>query len=378
MVDLRGDGGEGGVDGLVCVTSSGTKRATVPSTARAAAAALPRSGSRAPRYTVQPSRPSWCAASRPSPLFAPVMSTLSMHQRWARTAAPGQGHRSLGSAIPARSQTAGAMLETMDRPGLAAALKAHRARLSPADVGLAAGLHRRVPGLRREEVALLAGISVDYLIRLEQGRGPTPSAAVLASLARALRVSDDERHHLFNLAGSALPRPGHIITVPRSSTLRLLDRITDLPALLLDAKGDILAWNSLAASLLGDFSGWPLGQRNIVWQRFLGSGGRVALDPDEDERTAAEAVAALRAVAGRYPDDPGSPCVPRSDGERRRGEATEHDLMTEQYRTRGSPKIAGAIPAVVASWTASSTSTDGAHFDRHCSIRSVEGFRPWP
>jgi transcriptional regulator with XRE-family HTH domain len=193
----------------------------------------------------------------------------------------------------------------VNRPGLAAALKGHRARLTPVDVGLSAGLRRRVPGLRREEVALLAGISVDYLVRLEQGRGPTPSDQVLAALSRALRLSDDEREHLFNLAGSAAPRPGQIVVTPRSSTLRLLDRLTDLPALLLDAKGDILAWNALAAALLGDFSAWPLIQRNIAWQRFLGDGGRVASDPDEDDQTAAEAVASLRAVAARYPDDTG-------------------------------------------------------------------------
>jgi len=193
----------------------------------------------------------------------------------------------------------------MDRPALAAALKSYRARLSPTDLGLPAGTRRRVPGLRREEVALQAGISVDYLVRLEQGRGPTPSEQVLTALARALRLSDDERDHLFHVAGSAPPRPGHIVSTPRASTLRLLDRITDLPAVLIDAKGDVLAWNELATALLGDFSSWPAGQRNVAWQRFLGEGGRVASDPDEDEQTAVETVASLRYVAARFPDDPG-------------------------------------------------------------------------
>ncbi len=193
----------------------------------------------------------------------------------------------------------------MDRPGLADALRAYRSRLAPGDVGMAAGTRRRVAGLRREEVAMLAGISVDYLTRLEQGRGPTPSDLVLAALARALRLSDDERDHLFRLAGSAPPLPGHIVSVPRASTLRLLERITDLPAILLDAKGDIIAWNALATALLGDFSSWPPGNRNVAWQRFLGDGGRVSNDADEDERSAMETVASLRLVAASYPHDPG-------------------------------------------------------------------------
>jgi len=193
----------------------------------------------------------------------------------------------------------------VDRPGLAAALKGARARLSPADVGLPAGTRRRVTGLRREEVALLAGVSVDYLVRLEQARGPTPSDQVLAALARALRLTDDERDHLFRLAGSAPPLPGHIVSVPRASTLRLLDRLTDLPVVLLDAKGDVIAWNALATAMLGDFSAWPPEQRNIAWQQFLGGRGRVARPPDEAARSAAETVAQLRLTAARYPDDPG-------------------------------------------------------------------------
>lgn len=197
------------------------------------------------------------------------------------------------------------MLEGVDRPALADALRAARSRVQPRDAGLPAGIRRRVPGLRREEVAQLAGLSVDYLTRLEQGRGPTPSGQVLGSLARALRLTDDERDHLFHLAGSAPPRPGLIDGVVRPATLRLMDRLTDLPALVLDAKGDILAWNGLATALLGDFSAWPPPTRNVVWRRFLGDGGRVARGPEEAERTAAQAAAELRAVVAKYPDDPG-------------------------------------------------------------------------
>ena len=193
----------------------------------------------------------------------------------------------------------------MDRAALAEALRVARGRRTPQEVGLPAGTRRRVIGLRREEVAQLAGISVDYLVRLEQGRGPHPSDQVLGALARALRMSDGERDQLFHLAGSAPPRPGTIDGVVRAGTTRLMDRLTDLPVMLLDAKGDILAWNALAAALLGDFSAWVPPTRNLAWQRFLGAAGRVARGAGEAERTAAESVADLRAVAARYPDDPG-------------------------------------------------------------------------
>lgn len=153
---------------------------------------------------------------------------------------------------------------------------------------------------------MLAGISVDYLVRLEQGRGPTPSTQVLAALARTLRLTNDERDHLFHLAGATSPRPGIINSIVRPSTQRVLDRLTDLPALVIDAKGDILAWNAVASALLDDFSTWAPHQRNVIWQRFLGSGDRrTATDPAEDQRTAIESVASLRSVTAKYPDDPG-------------------------------------------------------------------------
>src|SRR4051812_12480954 len=109
----------------------------------------------------------------------------------------------------------------MDRPELARVLVRARTGLTPADVGLAAGTRRRVAGLRREEVAQLAGVSVDYVVRLEQGRGPQPSPQVLASLARALRMDDDARDELFHLAGSAPPRPGRVDGHVRPSVQRL-------------------------------------------------------------------------------------------------------------------------------------------------------------
>lgn len=192
----------------------------------------------------------------------------------------------------------------MDQTELGAALSAARARLAPAEVGLPTGLRRRVPGLRREEVARLAGISVDYLTRLEQGRGPQPSAQVLGALARGLRLSEDERAHLFHVAGGEVPGPGHIDSVVRPSTLRLLDRLTDLPVLVLDAKSDVLAWNAMTSALLGDVSSWPEAERNIAWRHFLGSASRLVIAAADAEAGARATVADLRATYGRYPDDP--------------------------------------------------------------------------
>jgi transcriptional regulator with XRE-family HTH domain len=203
----------------------------------------------------------------------------------------------------------------MDRTEFAATLQTWRARLQPHDVGLPAGGRRRTPGLRREEVAGLAGISVDYLVRLEQARGPHPSDAVLVALARALRLTDDERDHLFHLAGLAPPRPGRLAPGPKPSTLRLLDRFTDLPAMLLDAKGEVLAWNPLAAALLGDFSAVSGGRRNVLWQVFVEGSERIVATPEEAEDMVAMHVANLQAAAARYPEDPG---IARLVGELRR------------------------------------------------------------
>jgi transcriptional regulator with XRE-family HTH domain len=191
----------------------------------------------------------------------------------------------------------------VDRAELAAVLRTARSRVKPADVGLPAGPRRQVPGLRREEVAQLAGLGVDYVIRLEQGRGPKPSTQVLSALARALRLSDDDRDTLFRLADSAPPQAGRVPVLVRQSVLRLLDRMSDLPALVLSAKSDVLAWNPLATALLGDFSELPPERRNLIRQRFLGTGiGRVALSPDSD--SAADCVACLRTAQARYPRDP--------------------------------------------------------------------------
>jgi transcriptional regulator with XRE-family HTH domain len=193
----------------------------------------------------------------------------------------------------------------MDRLELARVLKAARARIAPEEVGLPAGPRRRVAGLRREEVAQLAGLSVEYVVRLEQGRGPRPSIQVLTALTRALRLERDERDQVFRLAGSAPPLAGRVDMSIRPSVLRLLQRLTDLPALVLSAKGDVLAQNPMAGALLGDLSRWREWHRNIIWQRFLGTGEtRVALNAAEDEASAQQSVGLLRTALSRYPHDP--------------------------------------------------------------------------
>ncbi len=191
----------------------------------------------------------------------------------------------------------------MDRGQLAEFLRVRRERLTPADVGLPAGLRRRTPGLRREEVAALATMSTDYYTRLEQARAPRPSRPVLTGLARALRLTDDERAHLFRLAGE---QPGPPVGPPvdvRDGVLRMLGRL-DVPGIVLDAKYDVLAWNRQAAALLGDFSALVPRERNLLRQRFL-HGAQDRFSPEATREFAREAAADLRAASATYPDDPG-------------------------------------------------------------------------
>jgi transcriptional regulator with XRE-family HTH domain len=191
----------------------------------------------------------------------------------------------------------------MDRAGLAEFLRVRREALQPSDVGLPAGLRRRTPGLRREEVASLATMSTDYYTRLEQGRGPRPSRPVLTGLARALRLSVAERDHLFRLAGEQPgPAPGPPSEV-RTGVLRMLARL-DVPGLVLDAKYDVLAWNGQAAALITDFSAVPPRERNLLRLRFLSDRQAERFGEDATREFARETAADLRAATSTYPDDP--------------------------------------------------------------------------
>jgi transcriptional regulator with XRE-family HTH domain len=191
----------------------------------------------------------------------------------------------------------------VDQHELAACLRSWRDRLKPADAGLPSAGLRRAPGLRREEVAQLAGLSVDYLARLEQGRATHPSRSVLAPLARALRLSDDERAHLFRVAGHAEPDDGRVRRHLTPSVQRVLDRLADVPAIVVDAGWEIVAANPLASALLGDVSGGTPRERNVAWRHFTSAPSRVVRTAEEDARFEDEVVADLHDTLGRYPGD---------------------------------------------------------------------------
>ncbi|MEU7341348.1 helix-turn-helix domain-containing protein [Streptomyces sp. NPDC007074] len=181
-------------------------------------------------------------------------------------------------------------------------LKARRAELRPTTVGLPDGDRpRRVPGLRREEVARLASISTDYYTRLEQGNLPA-SAHVLAALAHALRLDEDERTYLYGLAGKNADRPRRRTAQRvRPQWRRVLDQLSESPAVVLGRYMDILAWNPLAAALITDFSAIPADRRNYVRLAFLDPTVRNLFD--DWETTARTCVAFLRMEAAESPTD---------------------------------------------------------------------------
>jgi PAS domain-containing protein len=186
---------------------------------------------------------------------------------------------------------------------LGACVRAWRERTTPADVGLPSGGRRRTAGLRREELATLAGLSVDYLVRLEQGRSANPSRQVVASLARALRLTEAERDHLYRLAGHTPPGPHQMPDHLTPGVQRLLDRL-DAAVSVHDPAWTILAWNPAWAALMGDPSAWSGRERNIVWRAFAGLPTRLIRGDEEARAFKRGTVADLRAVLGRYPRDP--------------------------------------------------------------------------
>jgi transcriptional regulator with XRE-family HTH domain len=192
----------------------------------------------------------------------------------------------------------------MQRDQLADFLRRRRKLMRPAEVGLAEGPRRRTAGLRREEVAMLAGMSVDYVIRLEQGRSSQPSAQLLGALARALRLSDDERAHLFHLAGHQPPPADATARLARAGLIRMLDLLGDTAAMVLSDLGEVLAQNRTAMLMTGDLTGLAGDRRYVVYRWFTEPAVRALNPPGEHDHHSRRLVADLRAVAGRRPGDP--------------------------------------------------------------------------
>ncbi|MET8162684.1 helix-turn-helix transcriptional regulator [Streptomyces sp. NPDC005329] len=192
----------------------------------------------------------------------------------------------------------------MNRAELADFLRRGRARLTPSDVGLTPGARRRTPGLRREEVAQLAGMSVDYYTRLEQSRGPRPSRQMLTALARALRLTADERDHLFHLADEEPPRRETASTHVPPGLMLILDRLHDTPAQVVTDCGEVLAQNAMGRALTHDVMSRPPRERNLLRLYFLDPAARTLFPQEDREEHARVHVANLRAVAAARPDDP--------------------------------------------------------------------------
>ncbi|GAA2242811.1 helix-turn-helix transcriptional regulator [Kitasatospora cystarginea] len=192
----------------------------------------------------------------------------------------------------------------INRAELADFLRCSRDRVRPQDVGLPSGPRRRTPGLRREEVAQLAGMSADYYIRLEQARGPQPSPQMLSALARALRLNVDGRDHLYLLAGHRPPAAHAAGDHVSPGLLHLLDQLPTTPAQVLSDLGDVLAQNAVAQALLGGVCTVSEHGRNVVWRWFGDPAVRAAYPVEEHDHYSRLHVADLRAATGRRSGDP--------------------------------------------------------------------------
>jgi transcriptional regulator with XRE-family HTH domain len=189
------------------------------------------------------------------------------------------------------------------RRELSAFLRTRRARINPSDVGLLAGARRRTPGLRREEVALLANIGVTWYTRLEQGLPINVSADVLNSIATALQLTTREREHLFLLAGQYVAETSVADTEQVSELLqRVLDSLEPSPAVIRGRRFDVLAWNRAATALFGDYGKMEPRDRNSLWRFFMNPAARACFPRWEE--AAPKFTAQFRAVAAKYLDDP--------------------------------------------------------------------------
>ncbi|MFJ5100375.1 helix-turn-helix transcriptional regulator [Streptomyces sp. NPDC088554] len=194
----------------------------------------------------------------------------------------------------------------MTRHGeLGTALHRWRDRIAPSESGQPEPPEGtgRAAGLGLDELARLTGLSVDYLVRLEEGRATSPSAQVLTSLARALRLSDDERGHLFLLAGQSPPALGRVSDHIPPSVRRLLGRLAGTPLGVHDAAWNLITWNPLWAALVGDPAGVSPRGRNAAWHHFTGQAGRITFTVEQEAHFEAALVADLRSATVHYPTD---------------------------------------------------------------------------
>jgi transcriptional regulator with XRE-family HTH domain len=221
-----------------------------------------------------------------------------------------------------------------NRPELSAFLRAMRSRVRPEDVGLPEIGRRRTPGLRRQEVAQLAAVSIDWYIRLEQGRVGVPGAGVLDAVSTALKLSDTERRHLHVIARGEAPPPRHV-PAPVSQSLRMLiDTMPATPAWIVDFRFDLLAHNTAAAALFGP--GFVTGT-NTAMPLFLDPGAR---DFQLDwTRIAREHVGNLRANLARHPDDPRLTALVGELRRRSADFAGWWDDQTVEVRTNGTKRV---------------------------------------
>jgi transcriptional regulator with XRE-family HTH domain len=183
-------------------------------------------------------------------------------------------------------------------------LRMWRDRLSPRAAGLPTQPRRRAPGLRREEVAQLAGLSGDYLVRLEQGRARHPSVQVVQALARALRLDDEERDRLYRMAGHLPPGSGRMDRHLTPSIARIVDRLGEIPVTVIDAAWETVLQNSASAALFGDISAETGRRRNRAWRTFMDVPGMGGLEPQTRSMVERDVVADLHAALIRLPNDP--------------------------------------------------------------------------
>ena len=193
----------------------------------------------------------------------------------------------------------------MDRDALGHFLRVRREALQPEDVGLPGRSRRRTPGLRREDVAELSGMSTDYYARLERGSGPQPSEQMTAALARGLRLSLDERDHLFLLAGHRTPRRHLRARHVSPGLMRVLDRLDDTPAQIMGPLGETLAQTPLAVALFGDETKFTGPARSAVYRWFTIPQARRLYPAEDHPHHSRVHVAQLRtAVAQHGPHSP--------------------------------------------------------------------------